>query len=378
MSSNVTGGFTRIGAGLFAWEPYLAMDDATARFWLTLYAHPHVKQLPGLCCGSVRSLAEWSAQPADVAIKAFDRLLETELIEYDTKTRVLRMTEFPDAGEWPANGFVIRSWWKEFRKLPECDVRDAHVPSLWWLIERGATESEKCKGVISDQHRQIWTETFASVKIPAPRRRGVRRLADADTSTPIQPSLFASSTVITPSPDVRLSTGYGLPVDNSESGLPSSNSLKTQIRETVSRPSGEGEGEGEGVFFSSSSSEGGSGGGNASGKPTLVLVPPPGPFTVAELAAVFASARWPKKLDEATHAALGRAIGALPPEGGEVTLTLLRDFVARGGGRYAGISPDQLAAPGVLAAAIQEAIALQRDSEAKSSALREAREQLGF
>ena len=386
MSATVTGGFTRIGSGLFAWEPWRLMDDSARMFWLTLYANPHVKKVPGLCYGTIRNFADWSVQQPDVAIRCFDTLLERELIEYDNKNRVLRLTELPDAGEWPYNGSVLRSWWKAFRMLPECDVRDAYVPTLWWLIERGSLESDSNKtGQVSQQHQSIWAETFGRVAVPAPRRRGVRRLADSDTSTLLQPSLFGPSGA---SPNTPVaSCRHGAPsrtdarsVDSSSAPVDKSDLNDFGVPGTMPAPHGEGEGAGEGAgsFSSSDSGEGGSGGGHAAGKPTLTLVPPPGPFTVADLAACFAP-RWPRKLDEQQTLALARAIGAL--EGVEdvaALLALLRRYTENGAGPLAGISPEALAAPGVLTNAIRTVLAWHRDSEAKSAALREARAQLGL
>jgi len=373
LSANVTGGFTRVGAGLGCWDAWKMLDDHARVLWITLYTNPNLKRMPGLCCGSIQSITEWSFQTSDVALGAFDSLLEKELIEYDPKNRVLRLTELPDAGEWPFNGSVLRSWWKWFRIVPECDVRDAHVATLWWLIERGAAESES--GQISKQHREIWAETFGKVKIPARRRRGIRRLIDSDTGTAVQPSLFSS--VPAPSEHSAPSSDEPRSVDNSaSSSKPKEISAPSTVPDTQSALSGEGEGrgEGEGAGFFSSSGEGDRG----RGRPVLREVPNPGPFTVPDLQQVFATAghaRWPKLLPDATSLALARAIAALGPQPPNA-LELLTEHVAHGGCRD--LSPDDLALPGRLGTALQEASCRRRDSEAKSSALREALQEAGL
>lgn len=107
-------------------------------------------------------------------------------------------------------------------------------------------------------------------------------------------------------------------------------------------------------------------------------VPNPGPFTVPDLQQVFATAghaRWPKLLPDATSLALARAIAALGPQPANA-LELLTEHVAHGGCRD--LSPDDLALPGRLGTALQEASCRRRDSEAKSSALREALQEAGL
>jgi hypothetical protein len=197
---------------------------------LGLYTSAEAKRIvPGLFVGSITAMAEASKLAVDDTMRALDTLLEREMVEFDRKHRVLRLTVLPDGLESPPNGNVILGWYKRFKSVPQCPVRDAHVTTLRWIMDAWSRESGK---PVSDRHQQSWNDTFGLVVVPVPRRRGVRRLLDEDTSTDVQPSLFdlpkASSTVRS---EIGRTTEVPSSVSYSLSQLP-----ETPIRETVSKP----------------------------------------------------------------------------------------------------------------------------------------------
>lgn len=190
--------FTRLGSSIWDWDPWTSLDsDATRvgllaqKLWLALYTSSEAKRhAPGLWQGGIPSMADAARMPADEVVQALDRLLERDLVEYDQKYRVLRLCELPDPGEFPSNGKVVLSWWTRFKSVPPCPVRDAHVRTLRWIMDEGARQ----RGApLTPDHESAWRGTFGTVQIPAPRRRGIRRLADSDTGTQVQPSLFGRS-----------------------------------------------------------------------------------------------------------------------------------------------------------------------------------------
>ncbi len=230
-------GYTRLSCLLWEWEPWNQLEPITRLVWLALYTSPQAKRMvPALWHGSVPSMAEAARFPLDETASALDALIERELAEYDPRHRVLRLTSLPDPGEWPSNPEILKSWFKRFQMIPACGVRDAHVQTLRWMLERGALGSEKnIGGKPTHKHEEVWGRTFGTIPIPSPRKRGIRKLSDNnDTSTSVQPSLFHAQSE-------RRS------VDSSFSGSSTPNPNKITVRETLCRGSGEGEGEGEGV-----------------------------------------------------------------------------------------------------------------------------------
>lgn len=177
---------------IWSWEPFVSLSSDARILWLALYTGPTAKRLlPGLWQGAPQQMADEARLPSIEAINALDCLLEGELVEYDPKARVLRITALPDAGDWPTSHTIMRSWWRRFNAIPSCSVRDAHVPTLRWLLEHGASMSEENRsGKPSAKHEEIWSTTFGTVAIPPPRRRGLRHAA-VDNSTATQPSLFS-------------------------------------------------------------------------------------------------------------------------------------------------------------------------------------------
>lgn len=386
--------FTRIGELLWSWEPFTKLSSDAKILWLALYTGPTAKRyLPGLWHGTPQGMADDARMPAVDAMNALDKLLEAELVEYDAKHRLLRFTELPDAGDWPAQPYIMKSWWSRFQALPACAVRDAHVPLMRWLLDKGAATSETNRsGKPSLKHEELWAMTFGTVQVPVHRKRGMRRL-EIGTATAVQPSLFDPP----PSPS-------GVPPETSqvgpEGGTPGSDPDPKEIRDSGYHLGGTGEGEGEGEVFSSSGSGATSPGDRDRERPrpklTLVPMPTPADLTpealVAQLAAPSAG-RYGATLREGVHAALCERIADIrAAQVGEDDLALLAAWIARGYGpldRIAGDPETKLSAwasyPGAILRALDDARARGRHVRAheaqaddRSSALQEAMKALGW
>jgi hypothetical protein len=284
--------YTRLGGNLWDWQPWVTLDSASARLlWLGLYTTPEARRIcPGLWHGSPVAMAEAARMPLQDALSALDALLEREMVEFDPKTRVLRLCELPDAGEFPDNGNCLRGWWNKFRTVPQCTIRDAHIRTIRWIMDTGAADKARA---LSHSHNEAWAQTFGTIPIPSVRRRGVKTVSCSDTSTPAQPSLFPMAPALpnaVPSP-TELPIVYA--VDNS-AVLRQSNEIR--YPETVPERLGEGEGEGE-IFSSSSGVRNGAPERSRSANVArLTLVPP---YTVAEALAVLrATKRYDSMYDE--------------------------------------------------------------------------------
>lgn len=283
-------GYTRISCLLWEWHRLNALSATTRLFWLALYTSAPAKRgVPALWHGSVVTMAEAARLPMDEAVRALDTLLDQELAEYDPKSLVLRLTELPDAGEWPSNPGILESWYKRFRMVPECGVRNAHVSTIRWLLERGALEASKnARGAPTAKHEQVWSETFGTVPIPPARKRGLRRHADNnDTGNDIQPSLFGAS-------EVRVSeSGGSAPLDlpdQIKSGTPTP---------WIQGPEREKEKEKEFLsFLGEGSRSSGASDAPPVERPRLALVPPP-PDHAAEIADLLADIAAGAQMDPA-------------------------------------------------------------------------------
>lgn len=359
--------YTRIGACLWNWEPWLALDDGPRNLWLALYTTAEAKRIiPGLWHGSINQMAEASRRSFTDTWKNLDKLLEAEMVEFDQKHRVLRMTMLPDAGEYPASPTILASWWSKFLLVPTCLVRDAHVGIIRWILDTGAKQVKKNRsGRPTPAHEEMWEETFGTIAPVAARRRGIRRLSDQanDTSTDVQPSLFASpsqplpvassqfvDTVSIPSPSSLFSSG-----PTSDSANPENNPFAPL--DTVSRRYGEGEGVGVGVSGSGDSDPAPSPQvvdpdpgrrpiENAIRRPTLALVPAPRDEQrctpeqlVAGICAGFGPNAGPRVAQiapEALSPALCETIRALDERGwGTADLALAGKWLATRDGRQA-------------------------------------------
>lgn len=187
-------GYTRLGALLWDWEPFTKLDYETRNLWLALYTSASARRLiPGLWSGGIHVMAESACMQPDDVLRALDKLLERNMVEYDDRSRILRLTMLPDAGDWPASPNILKGWWNRFIGLPSCQVRDAHVATLRWMIDHGSRFKGGPNKTASVGLEEAWQETFGTIAVPATRRRGRRQMAESDTSTPVQPSLFQIS-----------------------------------------------------------------------------------------------------------------------------------------------------------------------------------------
>jgi hypothetical protein len=308
---------------LWDWPRFIELDDSARCLWLALYTTAEAKRhAPGLWQGGVPAMADASRQHPDAVIHALDSLLDHDMVEFDNRTRVLRLCYLPDAGEFPSNGKVILGWWTRFRSVPDCGVRNAHVTTLRWILDEGARLSGKG---ISPHHESAWRETFGTVAIPASRHRGVRRLADSDTSTRVQPSLFPSEK---PSGNGIAEAAYPqhpqVPVDRS-AALHQLN--KINIPETVSDTvSDTNRIPDPGSRILDPSEEGGRGGGHESGRPVLTLVPP---YHAGHVLKALAQGPWDGSSDRTHLEAVGAMIGAWAAAGvGVADFELLAEYNA--------------------------------------------------
>lgn len=308
--------FTRLGSSIWDWEPWTDLTSPARILWLALYTSSEAKRhIPGLWQGGVPAMADAARMQPDDVRDALDTMLVREMVEYDPKFRVLRLCELPDAGEYPSNGRVIKGWWTKFQTVPACPVRDAHVRTIGWILDTG---SQRAGASVSPDHKEAWERTFGTIVVPTPRRRGLRRLADSDTSTRAQPSLFPCPQA-SPVPSDAVGTitdagGYpqnqSQAVDNSASlrqlnKIRAPETVSDTVSDTVSHTnripdpgsrildlSGEERGEGRGER------------GNEV-RPSLSLVPP---FTAIQVLAELAAGLWDPAHDRAYQDALGAMI----------------------------------------------------------------------
>ncbi len=305
--------FTRLGSAIWDWEPFTNLSNDARVLWLALFTSGEAKRnVPGLWQGGIASMVDAARMERDPVVKALDDLLVDGMVEYDQTRRVARLCQLPDAGEYPQNGNVLRSWWRRFKTVPECLVRDAHVRTIRWLMGEGARQKGE---TLTANHLAAWEVTFGRIAIPEPRRRGVRRLADSDTSTQIQPSLFPSgalpseilppamSTALLPDRDYTYAEVHA--VDNSAS-LRQMNKIRYSetVSQTVSQTVGIPD-PGSRIPDLDLLPERGMGGGHDSGKPVLAVVQT---YSTDDVVAVLRTGLWDSMFDETHQDALSARV----------------------------------------------------------------------
>jgi len=307
--------FTRLGSSIWDWERWTELDAWPRILWLALYTSGESKRhVPGLWQGGIPSMADAARMQPSEVVHALDVLLEKDLVEYDSKYRVLRLCELPDTGEFPSNGKVIRGWWTKFNTVPACQVRDAHVRTLQWICAEGARRANK---EFSPNHVEAWQQTFGCIVVPAPRRRGVRRMADSDTGTLAQPSLFGLPPSQPPVSSSLHESSYPqhgpISVDNSavlrqSNEISGPETVSHTVSDTVSHTNRIPDPGSRIPDLSSLSGEGDWGRGEDAQRRVLTLVPPAMPYTAEDVIRALALGSWDPAFDQSHQNAVGAMI----------------------------------------------------------------------
>lgn len=396
------GEYTRFGVHIWSWEPFLSLveddgytpDYRARNLWIGLYTSAEMRRTcPGLFNGSIGRMAEAARMPGDDALYALDKLLAHELVEYDDRTYVLRMTDLPDALDGCDNGNVIRGWFGRFKTVPSCVVRDSHVRLLRWILDETNKIGSKKKGI--QGREEAWAETFGTIPQPAVRRRGVRRLGHGGVAgTVVQPGLFdapSRASRALPAPSEPF-----LPCSETVSGLTSealspcsANSSKELIPGTVPEPFPNGlvRIQDQDLGLGNSDPDPGPAAiENAHRRPALTLVPPFEPEHLVRGIVTGMGDNHPRVAQVVRQTlvdALRATIRVLDERGwGLAEASLAGKWLATSGGRTllsqiaVGCPPDELvcvwaSSPSDVIAAIDQAAALERASEERRAILRE-------
>jgi hypothetical protein len=181
------GEFSRFGCGIWHWLPFTDLAYRERNLWLAIYTSGAAKRIcTGLWHGDHYAMASSASMQVDDVLSALDVLLDRKLVEFDRRLSVLRLTMLPDAGERPGSWKALKGMWSGFNTVPKCAVRDRHVLLMRWLVDQGSKTTEMVN---------VWAQTFGSIEPPS-EASSCLKLSDSDTSTSLQPGLFAKETLL--------------------------------------------------------------------------------------------------------------------------------------------------------------------------------------
>jgi hypothetical protein len=155
--------YTKVGCGLFSWEPYLNLRRASAdgaHLWQMFFMGPTAKTLlPGLWMGGLGTMADQARLTPPEARAALEACETMEMVEFDARTQVLRLTKLPDKGEAAPSPNCLLGWWERRKTIvPDCGVRERHLDLMAWL-HLPITPSKRSQ---KDEMRRVWEETFGA------------------------------------------------------------------------------------------------------------------------------------------------------------------------------------------------------------------------
>jgi hypothetical protein len=188
--------YTSVGCGLWDWPRWGPLSLGARNLWLALYTSPEAKRMPpGLWHGGVGTLADAARVELVDALDALDELTGCGLVVHDPHRLV---------------GRAVRGWWGRWETVPACEVRDAHVELLRWLLEP-----------MTADHQKAWDDTFGT-KVGNGRANGSGNgpgYGPADRTgngIPIRPAPFVDAHIANRSGDGSLNGSGNGPVPDPE------------------------------------------------------------------------------------------------------------------------------------------------------------------
>jgi hypothetical protein len=172
--------YRKIESRIWDDEKIADLPPITKLVWVYLLTGKHTTSLPGI----------WNVGPASIAEGLRIALVDVEsamadlervgLIERDARLRLIRAPRAPRYNE-AANAAVVKSWWAQWRDLPESMLKYRHVACLK-------------AGVRAKAAVEAWDLTFATVPADAcPPPSSSRRVSSAPLSVPAAPSSPSTS-----------------------------------------------------------------------------------------------------------------------------------------------------------------------------------------
>lgn len=177
--------YTGISSQLSRWKPLRRVKPAARWLWISLYtSREALAALPGLFPGTLYTISDAAGLDSlNEASNLMEQLVEAKLSQWDVENELIRLTELPDHLARAHTDHAIKGWWSRFRNIPQCALRDSHIPTLWNLI---------AAGTVNDKMREMWKTTFGTI-VPPEALPSFLLPSSSDTGTAVQPSLFGDS-----------------------------------------------------------------------------------------------------------------------------------------------------------------------------------------
>jgi hypothetical protein len=128
--------YRKIEPKLWDDEKIVDLGPITKLVWVYLLTGKHTSSLPGLWTITAAGIAEGLRLPVEDIERSLSDLEAIGRVEIDARLRLMRVPKSPRHNQ-AANAGVVKSWWNQWRDLPECALKYRHVENL----RDGATTS---------------------------------------------------------------------------------------------------------------------------------------------------------------------------------------------------------------------------------------------
>lgn len=167
--------YRKIDPRLWDDEKFVELTTAEKLLWLYLLTGPHTTSLPGLWTVGLGELVDGLRIPAKHVEDGLRKLERMGRLVLNPRLRLVRIPNAPRYNR-PDNARVLKSWFKLWSDIPECQQKYDHLESLRASVfatgsEDGADE-QVTRGVALVAQ---WEATFGAILVPGPYLPRVRQ-----------------------------------------------------------------------------------------------------------------------------------------------------------------------------------------------------------
>lgn len=155
--------YRKIDPRLWDDERFVELTAVQKLVWLYVLTGPHTTSLPGLWIVGIGELVDGLRFPNKSIREALSVLEGTGMLVYNPHYRLIRVPNAPKYNR-PDNARVLKSWFRLWQEIPDCQQKFDHLGSLQQCITMPAKDSEEEQSAAP--LTSAWLALFGSVPVP--------------------------------------------------------------------------------------------------------------------------------------------------------------------------------------------------------------------
>jgi len=158
--------FRKIDPRIWDDERFVDLTAVQKLFWFYILTGPHATSLPGLWIVGIGELVDGLRFPDRSVREALSVLEGTGMLIHNPRLRLIRVPNAPKYNR-PENARVLKSWFRLWQSIPDCQQKFDHLASLQASMSAPAPKDDaESDDVAAQPLMATWLATFGSLTVP--------------------------------------------------------------------------------------------------------------------------------------------------------------------------------------------------------------------